>query len=221
MDNTANSLLNFFLDKSKSIGVKTALTISILGLLLLVDVGLNLSYNLSLNNKISQLERIQNLKKSYQTDSLKFAQIIKLENEILTKNHYSDFLRFDFSTENQISNTKNQNANQSKTATKTPNNPNPTTISTFWMIVSSNYSLILMWPFLILLPILPNQEYKKGYFFGWIALNVVWIGLIALIAVIAFQIPIIADNPTYNYWLNFGIHSLFLILIVLVSKKKK
>jgi hypothetical protein len=221
MDNTANSLLNFFFDKSKSIGVKTALTISVLGLLLLVDVGLNLSYNLSLNNKISQLERIQNLKKSYQTDSLKLSEIVRLENEILDKKHYSDYLRFDLSTSNQISNTKNQNANPSNTATKTPNKPKPTIISTFWMVISSNYSLLVMWPFLILLPIFPNQEYKKGYFFGWIALNIVWAGLIALISVIAFQIPIIADNPTYNYWLNFGIHSLFLILIVLVSKKKK
>lgn len=221
MDNTANSLLNFFLDKSKSIGVKTALTISVLGLLLLVDVGLNLSYNLSLNNKISQLERIQNLKKSYQSDSLKLSEIVRLENEILDKKHYSNFLRFDLSTSNQISNTKNQKANQSNTATAKPNKPRPIIVSTFWMTVSSNYSLLLIWPFLIFLPLFPDQTRQKGFFFGWLAMNIIWAGLIALTTVIAFQIPIISDNPTYNYWLNFGIHSLFLTLIILISKKKK
>jgi hypothetical protein len=221
MDNTANSLLNFLLDKSKSIGVKTALTISILGLLLLVDIGLNLSYNLSLNNKISQLERIQNLKQSYQTDSLKLFKILQIENQILNNKHYSDFLRFDFSTSNQISKTKNQNANQTNTATSTPNKSKPIIVSTFWMAVSSNYSLLLIWPILIFLPLFPDQSRQKGFVFGWLALNIIWAGLITLTTVIAFQIPIISDNPNYNYWLNFVIHSSFLILIILVSKNKK
>lgn len=221
MDSTANSLLNFFLDKSRSIGVKTALTISIFGLLILVDVGLNLSYNLSLNNKISQLERIQNLKQSYISDSLKLSEIKRLENEILANKHYSSFLRLDFSTSSQSFDTENQKANHRGEATLTSNKPAPLSVSTFWMVLSSNYSLLLIWPILIFLPLFPDQTRQKGFFVGWVAMNIIWAGLITLTTVVAFQIPIISDNPTYNYWLNFVIHTLFLTLIILLSKKNK
>lgn len=221
MDNTANSLLNFLFDKSKSIGVKTALTISILGLILLVDIGLNLSYNLNLNNKISQLERIQNLKKSYETDSTKLSKIVQIENKILSSKHYLEFLRFDFLISNQKLNNENKKPNLNNIGTTNSNKTNPIIASTFWMAVSSNYSLLLIWPILIFLPLFPDQTKQKGFVFGWLALNIIWAGLITTTTVIAFQIPIIANNPTYNYWLNFAIHSLFLALLIIMSKNKK
>lgn len=221
MDNTTNSLLTFFLDKSRSIGVKTALTISILGLLLVVDIGLNLSYNLNLNNKISQLERIQNLKKSYQSDSLKLSEIKRLEDEIFNKAHYSDYLRFDFSTSNRISKTKDQGNSQDNIKKFPGIKSNSITVSTFWMVLSSNFSLILIWPILIFLPLFPDQTKQKSFFVGWLAMNIIWAGLITTTTVIAYQIPIILDNPSYNYWLNFVIHSIILTLLIFFSKKKQ
>ena len=101
------------------------------------------------------------------------------------------------------------------------NRPKPIIISTFWMTFSSSYSLLIIWPILLFLPFLPDQKKQKGFFYGWLAMNIIWAGLITLITVIAFQIPIIAKNPTYNYWLNFVIHSLFLWLLFYLTRNKK
>jgi hypothetical protein len=215
MDNTTNSILNFFLDKSKSIGVKTALTISILGLLLFVDLGLGLSYNFGINNKLTQLKSIQYLKKSYAHDSLKTVQLKRLEMEVINRNHYSYYLQFDFPEKNDNS------IIPVIDSTKPDNRQTVVKPSAFWMIVSSNYSFLLMWPVIILLPLFPDKKRQSNFFTGWIAMNILWISLMTVISFIAFQIPIISDNIANNYWLNFGIHTLFLVIIFAIGKKKK
>jgi hypothetical protein len=57
-------------DKTTSWGFKTALFISVIGLIFVADFYLGFSYNYHLNNKIEQLEKISYLKKEYPTDSI-------------------------------------------------------------------------------------------------------------------------------------------------------
>ncbi len=214
MDNTISKLLSFFLDKSKSFGVKTGLIIVIIGILFFADYGLNLSYNISINNKISQLERIQNLKKSYANDSINLDIILELENEIITKKHYSEYLSFTKSS------TLVEDSSKVYIYTNTTES-NSTKVSTFWMVISSNFFFILVIPILIFLPLFPNQKFDRKTIPGWIALNLIWLGLIATITIISYQIPIIDKNPKYNYWLNFLIHIIFMAILILASKKKQ
>jgi len=216
MDNTTNSILNFFLDKSRSFGVKTALTISLIGLMFVVDFGLNISYNFSLNNRLSQLERIHKLKANYQKDTINFNHLLELEKEVINKKHYSDFLHFNTKAQKKVINinTIDKNRINSKDVQYPP-------ISTFWMVLSSSYGLLILMGVLLALPIFPNQKYEKNYFFGWLALNILWGSLIVLITLIAFQIPIIQNNPIYNYWLNFGIHTFFIFILLVIAKRNK
>lgn len=218
MDGTISSILKFFLDKTTSFGVKTAIFISIVGLAVIIDMGFGISYNAHVTNKIEHLKSIQSLKSNYRSDTLKLAQIKNLEEKIINRHHYSDFLRLDRFISSDKSNTNDQNANQSDTPITTANKP---IFSTFWMVVSSCFFLLAMTPFLIFLPLFPNVQMNRKSVTGWIALNIIWAAMIVLITFIAYQIPLVFGNPTYNYVLNAVIHTSFILFIGILTKKKK
>ncbi|WP_222931280.1 hypothetical protein, partial [Xanthovirga aplysinae] len=166
-----------------------------------------------------QLERIQSLKTSYKVDTLNLYKIIRLEQDVINKKHYSDFLKFSFPThkENSIPNEIKKIQNNFKTIES--QNSNSLKVSSLWMVISSTYSLLLIFPFLILLPV--NQEFDKNAIFGWFSLIVILAALITSITVIAYQIPIINENPFYNYLLNAGIHLVFIILFIIIIRKNR
>ncbi|GHB47347.1 hypothetical protein [Mongoliitalea lutea] len=214
----ANSLIGFFLDKSRSFGSKTALFFVIIGMFFIVDYVFDFTYYWSNNQRITQLERIQSLKRNYSQDSLKMMDLTNLEVEIFNKKHYTQQIKkkLIISDNKFIEPSKIEKLTENKAQT-----PSKKNVSTTWMVISSNYFLLLVFPILIFLPLFPGQKFDKNTAFGWLALNVVWVGIISFITYIAFLIPIINGNPTNNYWLNAGIHLIFMILIGFVSKKKK
>jgi hypothetical protein len=206
-------LINLLLDSSKSWGFKTAAIISIIGFLVLSDISLNISYNIHLNNKISQLEKIQSLKDSYLNDSDKLNKILSIEKSIINKEHYSDFLSRIISQISFI-----QKSNQNKNPTTIPINP---IRSFFWMTLSSNYLIALFFPFLLFVPLYGKDGRTANGIVGWIASLILLTAIASLITWVSYQIPIILDNPVWNYVLNFVIHSLFLFLIIKIAKTNK
>lgn len=208
MDHTTNSIFNFFLDKSKSIGYKTAILISILGFLIITDFSLNFTYNLNINNKLEQLSNIQKLKKEYSKDSVNMVKLTKLENNIINQKHYSEYLdlsKIEF---------------EQKPETERMKKTNEKEYSPFWMAISSSYSLILAFPVILLLPFFSDDK-QKSFFWAWVAMMIIWISIIVLLTVISYQIPLINGKPMYNYWGNFVIHSIFLLILFWRPYKKK
>jgi len=209
-------------DKTTSWGFKTALFISVVALIIVSDYYLGFSYNYHLNNKIGQLEKISNLKKKYKTDSLTLIELKKMEQRVVSKKHYSDELSRLF-LKDSIKSGTSQIIDQNK-----PDNNKPKTItnkpirSIFWMAASSNYILAIMLPFLIFLPLYSKDGRKANAIVGWFA-SIIMIGIIGAITTwISYQIPLIWENPIWNYILNFFIHTIFLIgLIKLGNDKNK
>ena len=208
---------NLLFDNSRSWTFRAAAGISIIGFLILTDITLNFTYNISINNKIDQLEKIQTIKRDYKSDSLKLRKIILLENKIINKEHYTEFLSRNLSNISFKPYIKDQKVNQSITDTKTTTKP---IRSLFWMVLSSNILLAIILPFLILLPIY-NKESRTGTgILGWFASLIMIAAIGTLITWIAYQIPLILDNPIWNYVLNFLIHSFFWFLIIKIGDKK-
>ncbi|WP_405368576.1 hypothetical protein [Nonlabens sp. Asnod2-A12] len=205
---------NLLFDNSRSWTFRAAAGISIIGFLILTDLVLNFTYNLHTNNKINQLEKIQTIKKEYKTDSLKLQKIILLENIIIDKEHYTEFINRNLSYINIQTDIKNENRNEIILASESP-------YSLFWMSFSSNYLIAIILPFLIFLP-LYNKESRSGKgILGWFA-SLIMIGLMTvLITWISYQIPLIWNNPVYNYILNFLIHTIFWFTIIKFSSNKK
>ncbi len=207
-------------DKTTSWGFKTALFISILAIILVSDYYLGFSYNYHLNNKIGQLEKISNLKKKYHTDSLTLIELNKMEQRVVSKTHYSDelsriFLKDSIKSETSKIIEKNKPANIKPITTT-----NKPIRSIFWMAVSSNYILAIMLPFIIFLPLYSKDGRKANSIVGWFA-SIIMIGIISAITTwISFQIPLIWENPIWNYVLNFLIHTIFLIGLVKLGNDK-
>jgi hypothetical protein len=208
---------NLLFDNSKSWTFRAAAGISILGFLVLTDLTLNFSYNLHTNNKINQLEKIQSIKKNYKSDSLKLNKIVVLENKVLNKEHYTEFLSRNLSNISFKTDTKDQNINQSTNETTTTIKPIK---SLFWMAFSSNYLLAIILPFLIFLPLYNSVSRTGSGILGWFA-SIIMIGAMgALVTWISYQIPLIWNNPIWNYILNFLIHTLFWVLIIKLGNDK-
>ncbi len=215
------SIKHFFsllFDNSKSWTFRASAGISIIGFLVLTDIILNFTYYLHTSNKIIQLEKIQIIKKEYVSDSLKLETIISLEDKILYKEHYTEFLSRNLSSISFGSEIIEQNINRDTYEVISTSNRSR---SLFWMAFSSNYLLAIILPFLIFLP-LYNKETRTGTgVLGWFA-SLIMIGAIgSLVTWISYQIPLILNNPIWNYVLNFLIHTLFWFLIIILGNKNK
>ena len=204
-------------DSSTSWGTLIAKFISLLVLLVIIDISFNFTYNLHTSNKLSQLEKITSLKTEYKTDSTKTVEINRIENEIFVKEHYSEFLPRIWSRISFKKEIKDQKINHNNTETITTTKPIK---SLFWMAFSSNYLLAIMIPFVIFLPLYDKNSRSGNGIAGWISALVMFGGMISLITWIAYQIPLIWNNPIWNYILNFLIHTLFWILIVKLGNDK-
>jgi hypothetical protein len=208
-------------DKTTSWGFKTALFISVIGLIFVSDFYLGFSYNYHLNNKIEQLEKISSLKKKYPTDSIILNGLSEMERKVFYKKHYSDelsrlFLKDSIKSETSEIIDQNKPANNKpKTITKTPIR------SIYWMSITSNYLFVIILPFLIFLPLYSKDGRKANTLVGWIASLIMFTIFGAITTWISYQIPIIWNNPNWNYGLNVLIHSLFWFLIIKLGNDKK
>ena len=208
-------------DKTTSWGFKTAIFVSIIGLIIASDFYLGFSYNYHLNNKIEQLEKINNLKRKYSNDSIILNGLSIAERKVFYKKHYSDelsrlFLKDSIKSEtSEIIDQNNPANNKPKTITKKPIR------SIYWMTFTSTYLCVIILPFLIFLPLFSKDGRKANTLAGWFA-SLIMLGAFGAISTwIAYQIPLIWNNPKWNYSLNFLIHTFFLILSVAFSSDKK
>tara|TARA_B100000953_G_scaffold259867_1_gene225054 strand:+ start:64 stop:723 length:660 start_codon:yes stop_codon:yes gene_type:complete len=200
------SIRHFFdliFDKSKSWGFKTATTISILGLLVLLDLGFGFSYDFQVINQLEQLEKIQVLKKEFKDEPKKLAKIKSLEEKTLSKEHYSDFFTRKFNDLITNETIPIDNGIEEKEINEDSKR------SLFWMVITSNFFFVLIFPFLLFVPIFSRDGRKANSLVGWFA-SIILIGVIvSFVTWISYQIPLIDNNPKWNYIVNFIIHILF------------
>lgn len=221
------NIIELFLDKSKHWTLRAGVFISVIGVLFILDFTLDLSYNYYVSRKLENLEKIQILKKDYSNDVLKLKKITSLEEKIIDEKHYSEFifpdLSFpDFSFSSLKNSTIAKTIDQKTTKTVIPKiNTNTKNIrSYFWMLFSSNYLFVIVFAVMIFLPLTGKEQRTLKTISGWFAGLVLFSLIIIFVTWISFRIPLILNNPIYNYVLNFIIHTLFIILIAKNNKTK-
>jgi hypothetical protein len=221
------NIVELFLDKSKHWTLRAGIFISVIGVLFILDFTLDLSYNYYVSRKLENLEKIQILKKDYSTDTLKLKKILFLEEKIMSKKHYSEFIFPDFSfSDFSFSSLKNstiaKTTDQKPTKIVTPkiktNKPNIR--SYFWMLLSSNYLFVIVFVVMIFLPLTGKEQRTLKSISGWFAGLVVFSLIIIFVTWISFRVPLIYNEPIYNYILNFIIHTIFIVLIAKNNKNK-
>ena len=216
------NIVELFLDKSKHWTLRAGIFISVIGVLFILDFTLDLSYNYYVSRKLENLEKIQILKKDYTADSLKLKKILFLEEKIISKKHYSEFIFPDFSFSSFKNSTIAKTIDQNPTKIVTPKiKTNKKNIrSYFWMLLSSNYLFVIVFVVMIFLPLTGKEQRTLKSISGWFAGLVVFSLIIIFVTWISFRIPLINNEPIYNYILNFLIHTIFIMLIAKNNNNK-
>ena len=216
------NIVELFLDKSKHWTLRAGIFISVIGVLFILDFTLDLSYNYYVSRKLENLEKIQILKKDYTADSLKLKKILFLEEKIISKKHYSEFIFPDFSFSSFKNSTIAKTIDQNPTKIVTPKNKTnkPNIRSYFWMLLSSNYLFVIVFVVMIFLPLTGKEQRTLKSISGWFAGLVVFSLIIIFVTWISFRIPLINNEPIYNYILNFLIHTIFIMLIAKNNNNK-
>lgn len=213
------NIIELFLDKSKHWTLRTGVFISIIGLLFILDFTFDLSYNYFINNKLENIEKIQIIKKGYSNDTLKLKKITSIEYQIINKKHYSEslFLSFNSLKKSIIPNTIDQNAT-SKANSKTINN-NANIRSYFLMFLSSNFLFLIVLAVLLFSPFFDKELKSLKSLSSWFASVVTFSLIIVITTSLAYKIPVIYNEPIYNYILNFILHILLIIIIIKIFGK--
>lgn len=183
-------LIELIKDKTTSLGFKTALFFSIIGVIFLADYFIGFSYNYHLNNKFEQLEDIQSMKMIYENDDITLSKIKILEKEIIERKHYTEVFSNAFPTESN-DNLIKINSNER---------------SIYWMILSSNYALIISFIILLYLPLKASIHRTGENLLGWFAMLVIMAFIMAFLTWIAYLIPLLWGKPYLNYILNTILH---------------
>ena len=213
------NIIELFLDKSKHWTLRTGVFISIIGLLFILDFTFDLSYNYFINNKLDNLEKIQNIKKGYSADTLKLKKIAVFEYQILNKKHYTESLFFSFnSLKNSITpNIIDQNPTNKTTPKTVTNKPNIR--SYFFMLLSSNFLFLIVFTILIFSPLFDKELKSLKSLSSWFASLISFTAIIFTTTWLSFKIPLIFNEPLYNYGLNFILHILLIVIIIKIFGK--
>ncbi|MBX2828241.1 MAG: hypothetical protein KTR22_08765 [Flavobacteriaceae bacterium] len=190
MTDILKHLIELIKDKTTSLGFKTALFFSIIGVIFLADNIIGFSYNYHLNNKLDQLEDIQSMKLTYKDDIVILNKILSLEKEILNRKHYSEILSNAFVID----------SNDNKIIVKSNER------SIYWMVLSSNYALIVSFLVLLYLPLRGPIHRTGANLLGWFAMLVILGFIMTFLTWLAYVIPLLWGKPYLNYILNTILH---------------
>lgn len=145
----------------------------------------------------------------------------------MSKKHYSEFIfpdlsfpDFSFSSLKNSTIAKTTDQNPTKIVIPKTKTNNPNIRSYFWMLISSNYLFVIVFVIMIFLPLTGKEQRTLKSISGWFAGLVVFSLIIIFVTWISFRIPLINNEPIYNYILNFIIHTLFIVLIAKNNNNK-
>jgi hypothetical protein len=213
------NIIELFLDKSRHWTLKAGVFISVIGLLFVLDFMFNLSYNYFINNKLENIEKLQVIKKGYSDDTLKLKKIEELEENVINEKHYSEsfFLSFNSFKKSIIPNTTDQNVDNKNTPKNATNKKNIR--SPFLMLLTSNLLFLILLIILVFRPFFDKELKSLKTLSSWFASMTILITIITITVWLSFQIPILYNQPIYNYVLNFILHVILIIGIVKIFGK--
>jgi hypothetical protein len=274
-------IIDFLSDRSKPLGHRIAIFASIIGVLTIMDLSFNLSYDAYISNKLNNLEKIYQLKEIYKNDSAQLVKLDEVERRTLDRKHYSEYLPFyDYSrkltpkytetieikttqsiNKEPIRLTKNDSVQiekflklgvvkiqskeyddymlffdsirssqqkiTEKTVVKTIKRSVPKSDSKersrLWMFISSNVFFIFILVVVLFAPFYTKDQSLGNLLIGVFAFIVILSAIMLVAYWTAYLIPLILNNPIWNYLLNFIIHLIFITisirLIIKASKK--
>ena len=274
-----NPLIDFLTDGSKSIGHRTAILLSSIALLFVIDILFGFTYDIHISNKLTNLQTINTLKEVYKNDSIELKKLDATEIRLLNSKHYTEWLPFfsyskgvvravDTVEVSKIQSIKNDTIILSKedsikiggfinlqkdsgvndgvfkylhfydsisksqrkliqttevrTITQQISKANNNEPSRIWLFVSANYIFIFLFVILFVYAFFNKQQSRKDSIIGAIAMQFILLIIMLCAYWSSLLIPVINNNPLWNYIINSIVHLIIIIIITrLIIKGSK
>ena len=191
-----SSILHFLTDKSRKISTKAIVIVLSLLLLAIIDNTFSFSYFYNTSNKVNQLQKISEILKDKTLDKTENEKILLLRKDILTHQTYKDKIynyltNLDFDTTEKIDEAESNQIGQ--------RNEYIHLLTSAWWLLLPIGLLILLYPYIII----SERKQILNTTIGLIFLTGLSYLVSLLLSKIFSFIPLIDNNPIYNYILNF------------------
>jgi hypothetical protein len=202
------SAYSFFVNKNNSLTKKGIVLISVVSILFIIEVVFKFSYNIHVNNKLTQLEIISNIKKGYNVNSLELDYLNEQKEEVLNRRHYFYHIKtFYHSLSDNIKKITYPTNSEIKIKPK---------LSIFYTVLSGSYLFLIAWLVFIISPIVSNNRVFSNIY-DLIAATFT-LALFTVIFTSLFMLLPVLYKPIINYILYFIIHT---SLFIYIGKKTK
>lgn len=203
MTNWIDSVLGFFADQTRRVSTKLLLGLSIIMLLWLIDNTFGFSYYYSNENKISQINKIQILLDNQKLDSNLKLRLTSLQRDVINRQSIKDYIRLSLRNIFTTNSSSNQNNN--------PISAKPIKNTLLFKVSAGGVYLL----FIVFSPLLifvgRGNVFKRGVIITFIMMFL--FGITMLLNIGLGLIPIILNQPIYNYILNVLVQFSTLLLI--------
>lgn len=209
-----SSIVHFLTDNTRKLSSKAIFIIFALLLLLVLDNIFSFSFYYNTSQKVTQIKEIgEGLKDTTLTD-LEREMLLELRSDILKHRTLKD-LTYDYLTNLNFESSGDKPSEVIEL--KEERNPTLHLLTSAWWVIVPFGILFIALPFVLL------TERKD---IGTTLLGFVFLGGIGylfslLLSKVFSFIPLIDNNPIYNYILNFALSGIILLIIVLIVKKYK
>ena len=216
------SLIHFLTDKSRNLSSKAAVIILTLLFLLVLDNTFSFSYYYNTSEKVTQLNEISTILKDTSLSRLERDKLIKLRTNILDHKTFKDrsydyLTNLNFESSIEISEEEPKKELESIAKTEIIRNYKIHLLTSAWWILLPLGILCIVIPFVLIIERKDTITTLLGFLF------IIGFGyLVSLILSKIFSyIPLIDQNPIWNYLLNFVLSVLLLSILIIIGKKSK
>jgi hypothetical protein len=206
------SILNFLTDKSRKISTKALVVIMSFVLLIIIDNTFSFSYFHNSSQKVNQLTTISQILKDTTLNKSVKDELLILQKDILSHktlkdNIYQYLTNLDFETDEIEQVNKSEN--------KIERDEFIHFLTSAWWIIIPLGLITILFPYIIITQKKQILNTTLGFVF------IVGIGYLVslLFSKILSFIPLIDNNPIYNYILNFFLSGLILGITTILAKK--
>ncbi len=211
-----SSIIHFLTDKTRNLSSKALFIVFGFILLIFLDNTFSFSYYYNTSQKVTQIKEINEGLKDTTLSVSEKKKLIKLRNDIIEHKTLKD-KAYDYLTNLNFETSDEETTETIKTAEKeTERNYKIHFITSAWWLVLSFGIIAIALPFVLLTERKDIFTTLLGFIFmGGFAY------LIALLLSKVFSfIPLIDNNPIYNYILNAILSGLILLIMILAGKNK-
>ena len=209
-----SSIIHFLTDKTRNLSSKALFIVFGLILLIVLDNTFSFSYYYNTSQKVTQIKEInEGLKDSTFSDSEK-KKLLKLRNNIIEHKTLKD-KTYDYLTNLNFETSDEETRETAELEAK--RNPRIHFITSAWWLVLSFGIFAIVLPFVLLTD-------RKDFLTTILGFAIMG-GFGYLIALLMSKtlsfIPLIDNNPIYNYILNVILSGIVLLILLIAGKKNK